>query len=77
MLAENQGEGSIMTTELKNSFSVELTDVEVEYIKATWDCQTDAEVRRIVQSFVNQRLPVDVEQTIKRLRAPYGSSKRR
>ena len=65
-----------MTAGLKNSFSVELTDVEVEYIKATWNVQNDAEVRRIVQSFVNQHLPINVEQSLKRIRAPYGSSKR-
>ena len=65
-----------MTAGLKNSFSVELTDAEVEYIKATWHCQTDAEVRRIIQSFVNQHLPINVEQSLKRIRAPYGSGKR-
>ena len=64
-----------MTAGLKNSFSVELTNAEVEYIKATWHCQTDAEVRRIVQSFVNEKLPIDVEKGLKRIRAPYGASK--
>ena len=62
---------------MKKSYSIELDEAEEEYIKATWNVQTDAEVRRIVQSFVNQHLPIEVEQSLKRIRAPYGSSKRR
>ena len=61
---------------MKKSYAVELDENEVVYIRAMWQVETDAEVRRIVQSFVNQRLPIDVEQSLKRIRAPYGSSKR-
>ena len=56
---------------MKKSYAIELDGAEVEYIKATWDCQNDAEVRRIVQSFVNEKLPIDIEQTLKRTRKPY------
>jgi len=50
------------------SFAVELTQDEVDWIKARYNVDDDTKVRRIIQSFVNEKLPIDIEQTLKRIR---------
>ena len=56
---------------MKKSYAIELDQNEIEWIESTYDCRNDAEVRRILQSFVNEKLPIDAAKMLMRIRKPY------